>query len=305
MRVLGLLVVALSMSVASSAVDRRKRDVPKGCGLPYFQQNILPLAKVRIIGGTEAVPNSYPWLARLMYTMENGATTRCGASLLMGSSSTESDLLVTAAHCVLNADKTTRPFDKFTVFLGKHDLSTVEKSEQSFGVAKYVFNPDFSKGRNQGDLAILKLKTPVKFDNFIRPICLATSGQAPKDKNSCVVAGWGRIASNSHDLPNKLQQTKSPVHDDATCSDLVGPIFDPATMTCSGSLDGSSGTCQGDSGGPLACFEDGHWTLYGATSFNVAKKVNDISVCVESNKPKVFAKISGMRSWIDQTIKSI
>jgi len=305
MQLAPLLVLALCVPLTRSAVERQKRDVPKGCGLPFFQQNILPGAKARIIGGTEAVPNSYPWLARLMFTMDTGATTRCGASLLMGSSSTESDLAITAAHCVLNADKTARPFDKFTVFFGKHDLSQVEKNEQSFGITKYVFNPDFLKGKNQGDLAILKLKKPVKFDNYIRPICLAASGQTPKDKNSCVVAGWGRIASDSHDLPNKLQQTKSPVHDDTTCSNLIGPIFDSATMTCAANLDGSTGTCQGDSGGPLACFEDGHWTLYGATSFNVAKKVNDISVCVEANKPKVFARISGMRAWIDQTMKSI
>jgi secreted trypsin-like serine protease len=301
----GFMLLALCVAVAQSAIDRQKRDVPNGCGLPYFQQNLLPGARARIIGGSEAIPNSYPWIARLMYTMENGGTTRCGASLIMGSSSTESDLVITAAHCVLNSDRTMRPVDKFTVFLGKHDLSIKENSEQSVGIKKYIHNPDFLKGRNQGDLAILKLQKPIKFDSFIRPICLATSGQSPKDKNSCVVAGWGRIASDSHDLPDKLQQTKSPVHDDTTCSNLVGNIFDPATMTCSANLDGSSGTCQGDSGGPLACFEDGHWTLYGATSFNVAKKVNDLTVCIEANKPKVFARISGMRDWIDQTIKTM
>lgn len=54
----------------------------------------------------------------------------------------------------------------------------------------------------------------------------------------------GIFVGDTHDLPNKLQQTKSPVHNDTTCSDLIGTIFDPATMTCAANLDGSSGTCQ-------------------------------------------------------------
>lgn len=74
---------------------------PKGCGLPYFRQNLISSVTTKIIGGSEAVPYSYPWIGKLTYTSAS-LRTFCAASLIMGFSSTESDLVITAAHCVLN-----------------------------------------------------------------------------------------------------------------------------------------------------------------------------------------------------------
>lgn len=70
----------------------------------------------------------------------------------------------------------------------------MEQQEVKVGVKKVLYHSDY-KTKNVADIALLKLKTPVKFNNYIRPICLANAGQLPKDKNSCVAAGWGRIAS--------------------------------------------------------------------------------------------------------------
>jgi V8-like Glu-specific endopeptidase len=281
-------------------------DAPKGCGLPYFQQNLLAGAKTRIIGGTEAIPYSYPWIGRVNYDLGGNMISNCGSSLIMGSSSTESDLVITAAHCVVNEDKSDRNPEKFTLYFGNHDNRFMEQQEVKVGVKKILYHGDY-KTKNVADIALLKLKTPVKFNNYIRPICLANAGQLPKDKNSCVAAGWGRIANANSNTPNRLQQIRYPVQDDKTCGDnkIWGASFDSATMTCAGPLDGSVSTCQGDSGGPLACFEDGHWTLYGATSFGNGVTVNKLAQCAAANKPAVFARISGLRDWIDKSIKDI
>jgi secreted trypsin-like serine protease len=218
----------------------------------------------------------------------------------MGSSSTESDLVVTAAHCVLNDDKSDRDVNKFNLYFGNHDIRFMEAQEQKIGAKKVVVHSDY-KTKNVADIAMIKLKTPVKFNNFIRPICMANAGQSPKDAKMCIAAGWGRLYNTNDTTPDRLQQVIQPVVDDKTCGDnkVWSGTFDVNTMICAGALDGKTNICKGDSGGPLACFEDGHWTLYGASSF-VSK-----TACAEANKPGVFARISGLRAWIDKSINDL
>jgi len=139
------------------------------------------------------------------------------------------------------------------------------------------------------------------------PICLANVGQLPKDPNSCVAAGWGRVNNSNSLTSDRVKQIKYPVQPDTVCAgnNVWGSTFNSTVMTCAGPLDGSVSSCQGDSGGPLACFEDGHWILYGATSFGNGVKINGFVQCAAVNKPGVFARISGLRSWIDQAIVDI
>ena len=51
---------------------------------------------------------------------------------------------------------------------------------------------------------------------------------------------------------------------------------------------------QGDSGGPLVCQKAGAWTLVGVVSFG-REGCNTMT-------PVVFARVTALRAWIDQTI---
>ena len=64
-----------------------------GCGIPA----ITPRTKQRIVGGDEAVPHSWPWVANLQwYIKEKQRWIHvCGATLI------SARCCVTAAHCVL------------------------------------------------------------------------------------------------------------------------------------------------------------------------------------------------------------
>ena len=51
----------------------------------------------RIVGGTAAIPNSWPWQAMLMYQKSNGGWSQfCGGSLVTN------EWVLTAAHCVVD-----------------------------------------------------------------------------------------------------------------------------------------------------------------------------------------------------------
>ena len=53
-------------------------------------------------------------------------------------------------------------------------------------------HPGYNLSVVQNDIAILKLSTPVKFSNFIRPACLPKNQQAswPSEGSDVTIVGW-------------------------------------------------------------------------------------------------------------------
>ena len=66
---------------------------PGECGVPVIQPS-LPSSISRIVGGSEAIPHSWPWMA--MLTTSSSGTSRqfCGGSIV------SDRYIITAAHCV-------------------------------------------------------------------------------------------------------------------------------------------------------------------------------------------------------------
>jgi secreted trypsin-like serine protease len=62
----------------------------KVCGVLAIQPATVRLLQNRIVGGQEAIPNSFPWQVFI-----RGNNVFCGASLI------DDNWIVTAAHCAL------------------------------------------------------------------------------------------------------------------------------------------------------------------------------------------------------------
>ena len=98
--------------------------------------------------------------------------------------------------------------------------------------------------KNEADIAILKLRHPLKFDSDIQPISLPTTFD-PSNPNSCYASGWGDTKYGGN-ISNDLLFIQRPALTGGQCGGWTGyqPEHDPNTMVCAGSVNGKS-TCQG------------------------------------------------------------
>jgi len=261
------------------------------CGVTYNEPNIvIPVSqtrssKHRIVGGTEAKANSYPWIVSL----QQGTSHFCGGTLIRVSSKYDvSDIIVTASHCVFEGPRNLR------AVIGAHSISS---SGQAVKAAKYVMHPYYDHKTTVNDIAIIKLEQPVTFSKTIQPACLPPFGQAVPANDYAVVAGWGTMAEGKFSLPDKLLQVSVPVVTDSTCKRYYPEDVDLNLMFCAGYERGGKDSCQGDSGGPLVFKTTTGWTLRGVVSFGDG--------CARAGKPGVYTRVSHYRNWIDETARRL
>ena len=74
---------------------------------------------------------------------------------------------------------------------GEHDLRKVEGKEQIIPIDKIILHPKYKPPVTgpDYDVALIKLKKPIKFNSNVRPVCLPKKNFAPGTK--CYVTGWG------------------------------------------------------------------------------------------------------------------
>ncbi|CAI5646315.1 chymotrypsinogen A-like [Oreochromis aureus] len=243
-----------------------------GCGVPAIRPVITGYA--RIVNGEEAVPHSWPWQVSLQdYTGFHF----CGGSLI------NENWVVTAAHCTI------RTSDR--VILGEHDRSSSAENIQTLAPGKVFRHPNYNSYTINNDITLIKLATPAQLGTRVSPVCVAETSDNFPGGLRCVTTGWGLTRYNAANTPPRLQQAALPLLTNTNCQSYWGSQVTDV-MICAGASGVSS--CMGDSGGPLVCEKSGAWTLVGIVSWGS-------STCSTST-PGVYARVTKLRAWIDQTI---
>jgi secreted trypsin-like serine protease len=234
-----------------------------------------------IIGGKEAYPGKWPWMAFITKTTTTGIE-QSGGFLV------NDRWVVTCAHT--NPDKT------MSVMLGAFDLSQQETTRITASVEKAVVHPDFNQGTPESkyqlnDIALIKLSGPVAFTGFIQPICLPASLTDPGTSGALTVAGWGLDETN---LPtDKLK--------DVAITSIANPIcasfyksFTGLGQLCLGNQTIAATDCKGDSGGPVMTEKNGLWTAVGIVSYGF--------VDCSNLRPSVYTDVAYYLDFINKTI---
>ena len=241
------------------------------------RQAIQP-AYQRIVGGFEAVPNSWPWIVSLRVRDHF-----CGGTLI------DTRHVLTAAHCITGASA-----NSLRVVAGLHQrLNTNTGRTQIIGVSRIFMHEQYNGGIYAHDIAVLRLSQPVQLNSYVSLICLP--GPDPQESAPVTAVGWGSTYFGSP-LPNGLRQVTMQVTN-AHAKASYPAYFNAQRQIGAGvPYVGGKDSCQGDSGGPLMFNSNGQWYLSGVVSFGYQ--------CGRANYPGVYTRTSAYLNWIFNKVNS-
>jgi len=255
----------------SSGIEKELIDK---CGVPAIE----PFPPVeRIVGGIEAKQNSWPWMCSSQVRYDGAWRTWCGCSVL------NNVTLLTAAHCIDVGGV-------YRVRCGIHYQVGNNPHEQMVAVSNYTHHELFTHRTIDYDVAILKLSTPLTFNDFVSPVCLPQKDDEPG--TPAVATGWGYTEEGGNPS-NELRQVTLPIVSQKQCIKDYGKWITDR-MLCAGYQEGGKSTCSGDSGGPLVAKRDGVWEIQGITSWSVG--------CAEKGFPGVFTRVTHLMDWIKRRL---
>lgn len=235
---------------------------------------------ITIVGGQPAEPGEWPW-----QVMVRPGGYLCGGTLIA------TNWVVTAAHCVYDAEGDLFAPGDVTVVLGEHDRMEYEGNEQVHSVAQIIAHEAYDSWSNDSDIALLRLTNAATLNSAVQTIPLFTN---PADNgladagDMATVTGWGTTEEGGS-AAAVLMEVSLPIVTNATCNRSYGIITD--NMICAGYESGGKDSCQGDSGGPLVVPDNnGGWRLTGVVSFGAG--------CARANYYGVYTRVSRYVQWI-------
>ncbi|XP_070803729.1 acrosin-like [Pituophis catenifer annectens] len=251
---------------------------------------------LRVVGGTDALPGTWPWQVCFQLPSPMGYVNACGGTLL------SSRWVLTAAHCFQLEDE----IRWYRVVLGLNRISQPGPDAQN-RLIKRVINHKLYKnelnstdGGIQHDISLVELTEPVSCNDYIQPACLPDESVTISKLVQCSVSGWGTMEVKSQRQPDVMQEGVVKLIPHNTCSSLFwwSKRIRPENI-CAGHESGEVTTCQGDSGGPLMCREERseRYLVIGVTSWGPMS-------CIEVRKPGVFTSTQVYVDWITAMTKN-
>lgn len=234
------------------------------------------LAQERIIGGTQAAEDAWPWMAALVTrgsTPYNGQF--CGGALI------HANWVLTAAHCLGG---------NIDVVLGTNDLTASASTYERIQVIQQIPHPNYNSDTEDNDVALLELAQV----SAQTPIAWNTDSAYNAAGLTSTVIGWGNTVYPGYSYPEMLMQVDVPIVSDAACS-AAYPGEITSNMLCAGYAAGGKDSCQGDSGGPLmVSIGSGSYVQVGVVSWGEG--------CALAGYYGVYTRVSNYAAWISSYV---
>ena len=260
----------------------------QNCGVSQIAPTIPAYYNSRIMGGQDAVANSWPWIVSIR-RFENGNIYDhyCTGTLIAA------DTVLTAAQCIYGKNP-----PNLLVLVGLDARNTYNLNNVAF-VKSYGYNSYYnSSSLTSGyDIALIKLKAPVTLSSKVQIACLpqTTTDYLSLINKKLVTVGWGSTTgqnSNAYYSTNLKQTALSLLSSSNTA--CTAASYNTNSVFCAKDLLYLSNVCYADGGTPLMAQISGRWYVYGISSFLYSNS----NGCVNS-KPSFFTSVPYFLQWIN------
>lgn len=255
----------------------------------------------RVVDGGESKIGHHPWQAGLRVRGQGKSSHWCGAVVISRYH------ILTAAHCLIGFTK-----GAYYIRVGDHFTEIDESHEAEIFIENIYIHEEFRKGQHMNnDIAMILLKSPIRYSKYIQPICLPPKNAEYRVGLNCTISGWGSIQHGKSSKiiifkiflteinfyysiapSNVLREGVVPILSTDICN--MAHVYDGFVtdgMFCAGSLDEGVDACEGDSGGPLVCNVNGVNMLYGIISWG--------QHCGAIDRPGVYTNVAFYTDWIN------
>jgi secreted trypsin-like serine protease len=237
-------------------------------------------AQASVVGGREALPGQFPWMAFIVIS-EGQEVLTCSGSVIAPR------VVLTAAHCVANEESgALRDAASYRVVTGVVNWTSPERQVST--VTRLIAYPKFGTApEGFGDAALLALSAPVSAP----AIPLAKAPRFVKAGTRARVMGWGDMSFEQRGVTESLIWAKTVV-EGARCEGIRGRV-------CAVDIPRfRSGVCSGDSGGPLVAFDKKR----GWIEFGIAQAV--FYKCT-THRPQLFMRTDVLAKWIAGRVREV
>ena len=153
----------------------------------------------------------------------------------------DKEWLLTAAHCFVpnfkSGWKRSRRFNKINGVL-KFGIQILNKTfetkeTQVRQIQEIILHPQLQRQTFDKDFALIKLRRSLKFNDYVRPICLPVKNGSfltslSEASRMGLVSGWGNGSEN------RLSAAKLEIQSEATCSRSTRDLRMTENMFCAG-----------------------------------------------------------------------
>uniref|UniRef100_A0A336K8Y2 CSON001568 protein n=1 Tax=Culicoides sonorensis TaxID=179676 RepID=A0A336K8Y2_CULSO len=223
----------------------------------------------RIVNGIDTDISQVPYQA---YILRKGFP-QCGAVIL------NEKTVISVGYCF---DIEEIDPSEFQVRVGTSDRN---EGGSVANVAEIILHPNLETDPLTNNLAIVKLATPLTFNENVKSIALPEPNIVISPNSLATVSGFGLYDEEEELYPEKLQSGTVTIVGPTICTEAYAQLFPVKNQhLCS---TGDISPCSGDEGSPLV--QDNK--LIGVVSFGFD--------CQNSKYPTIYVRISEFRDFID------
>ncbi|MEE6470640.1 hypothetical protein FKM82_009017 [Ascaphus truei] len=232
--------------------------------------NIISFSDAAFAQGRYCEPGECPWQA-LLVNEDNEQY--CGGTIL------NEHFVLTAAHCINQTS--------FHVAVGQMNARFESRSTSIHWVDKILMHSKFQEQSYDYDIALIKLKEPIVFNEAVLPVCIPTRNFAEQILMS---QDFGTVSffSCGKEQDGKLQMHYAQQRDTSQCMkcnlNMTGNMFCASVNS----------TCDGEEGGP-------HVTPYKGTHF-ITGIASWSDRCNMQGQLAMYTKVSNFIDWIQASL---